>query len=166
MLIGILSDTHGRADAMGEGMRLLRAAGARHYLHCGDVGSEAVLDHLAGEPAGFVFGNNDWDRSALRAYADAIGVTCLGAYDTVELAGKRVAVTHGDDGPLVGRILADQRHDYLLVGHSHVPGEQRSGRVRVVNPGALYRAKVKTVALLDLSTDALRWIEVPVAPSR
>ena len=163
MLLGILSDTHDRADAMGEGMRLLRAAGAAYYVHCGDVGSEAVLDHLAGLPAAFVFGNNDWDQAALRRYADAVGVRCLGAYDTLELAGKRVAVTHGDDGPLVSRILKDQRHDYLLVGHSHVYGEQRVGAVRVVNPGALYRAKVKTVALLNLATDELRWIEVPVA---
>ncbi len=163
MLLGILSDTHARADAMGEGMRLLRAAGAEYFVHCGDVGSEAVLDHLAGEPAAFVFGNNDWDRAGLRQYAQVVGVRCLEAYDTVELDGKRVAVTHGDDGPLVRRIVDDQRHDYLLVGHSHVPGERRAGRTRLINPGALYRAKVKTVALLDLSTDDLRWIEVPIA---
>ena len=163
MLLGILSDTHGRADAMGEGMRLLRAAGAAYFVHCGDVGSEAVLDHLAGEPAAFVFGNNDWDRAGLRRYAEALGVRCLGAHDTLDLAGKRVAVTHGDDGALVSRILSADRPDYLLVGHSHVPGEQRVGNTRVINPGALYRAKVKTVALLDLSSDELRWIEVPVA---
>lgn len=163
MLLGILSDTHDRAGAMGEGMRLLRAAGAAFYVHCGDVGSAAVLDHLAGEPSAFVFGNNDWDHEALRSYADAIGVRCLGAYDTLELAGRRVAVTHGDDGAIVSRVLKEQRHDYLLVGHSHVPGEQRVGAVRVINPGALHRARVKTVALLDLATDDLRWIEVPIS---
>jgi putative phosphoesterase len=163
MLLGILSDTHDRADAMAAGVRLLRAAGAAYYVHCGDVGDEAVLDALAGEPAAFVFGNNDWDHAGLRRYAATLGITCLGDFGTLELAGKRIAVTHGDDGALLRRLVDAQEHDYVLLGHSHVAGEQRVGRVRLINPGALYRARVKTVALLDLATDALRWIEVPVA---
>ncbi|MDB5297998.1 MAG: hypothetical protein JWO31_3981 [Phycisphaerales bacterium] len=159
-MLGILSDTHGRADAMGEGMRLLRAAGATAFAHCGDVGSTAVLDHLAGESAAFVFGNNDWDGAELRAYARVIGVRCLDAFGTIELDDRRIAVTHGDDDRLVARVLSEQLHDYLLVGHSHVPAERRVGRTRVINPGALYRARVKTVALLDLASDTLQWLEL------
>ena len=162
MLLGILSDTHDRADAMAMGVRLLRSAGAAYYVHCGDVGDETVLDALAGEPSAFVFGNNDWDRAGLRRHADTLGVTCLGDFGTLDLAGKKIAVTHGDDGGLLRRLVDAQDHDYVLLGHSHVAGEQRVGRTRLINPGALYRAKVKTVALLDLATDALRWIEVPV----
>lgn len=160
MLLGILSDTHGRADAMAEGMHLLRAAGAAYYLHCGDVGTEEVLDQLAGEKAGFVFGNTDWDRNALRRYAEQIGVPCLNDYGSLELAGKKIAITHGDDANRLRAVLGAQEHDYLLVGHTHVAGEKRFDRVRVINPGALHRASVKTVALLDLATDALRWIEL------
>ena len=163
MLLGILSDTHGRADAMAEGMKLLRAAGATYFLHCGDVGTEEVLDQLAGEPSGFVFGNTDWDRNGLRRYAQQIGVPCLDNYGSLELAGKKIAVTHGDDAARLRLILKEQAHDYLLVGHTHVAGEQRFDRVRVINPGALHRAAVKTVALLDLATDDLRWIEIEVA---
>jgi uncharacterized protein len=163
MLLGILSDTHDRVDAMAEGVRLLKEAGAEFYIHCGDVGSERVLDHLAGLPSAFVFGNTDWDRAGLRRYAPTIGVRCLEAFDTVELDGKRIAVTHGDDGPLIRRLLADQDHDYLLVGHSHIAGDERIGRIHIINPGALHRARVKTVALLDLSKDELRWIELPDA---
>src|ERR1700754_735549 len=65
VLIGILSDTHGRADAMALAMQALRNGGAEFFIHCGDVGSEGVLDHLAGAPAAFVWGNTDWDRAAL-----------------------------------------------------------------------------------------------------
>lgn len=163
MLLGILSDTHGRDDAMAEGMRLLREAGATYFIHCGDVGSLAVLDHLAGVPSAFVFGNTDYDRPGLRRYAETIGVQCFDPYGTVELDGKRIAVTHGDDRRTLDLVLSGQEHDYLLVGHTHVRGEQRFKRTRIVNPGALHRAIPKTVAILDLMTDDLHWIELPPA---
>lgn len=166
MLLGILSDTHDRSEAMAEGVRLLREAGATYFIHCGDVGSDTMLDHLAGLPSAFVFGNTDWDRNPLRRYAKSIDVNCWESFGQIELDGKRVAVTHGDDGAIVRRVLDEQQHDYLLVGHSHVAGEKRVGRTRIINPGALHRAAVKSVALLDLTTDALTWIEVKTSAGR
>ena len=38
---------------------------------------------------------------------------------------------------LVRRVLDEQEHDYLLVGHTHVKEDRRVGRVRMINPGAL-----------------------------
>jgi predicted phosphodiesterase len=61
---------------------------------------------------------------------------------------------------LVKRILAEQRDDYLLLGHSHVKSDHRQGRIRVINPGALHRASPKTVATLDTSSDELKFIVV------
>lgn len=160
MIVGILSDTHDRVDAMAAGMELLRRGGAEFFVHCGDVGSECVLDHLAGVPGAFVFGNTDWDRAALARYARQIGVACHASLAELELGGKRFAVTHGDDFKLRQRILSEQRHDYLLMGHTHVRADQRVGTVRVINPGALHRAKEKTVALLDTATDRVTFLVV------
>jgi putative phosphoesterase len=125
MFVGILSDTHDRVDAMAAAMKLLRDGGAEFYVHCGDVGSERVLDHLAGVPCAFVFGNTDWDRAALARYAERIGVACHGAFADLELGGKKFAVVHGDDFKLKQRLLAEQKHDYLLQGHTHVRADQR-----------------------------------------
>jgi len=157
VLLGILSDSHGKVDATRAAVDLLRNRGAEYLIHCGDVGGEPILDLLAGDapPAAFVWGNNDYDRQNLARYAKSIGVTCLDVLGSLELDGKKIAVTHGDHGGLVRRVLDAQDHDYLLVGHSHVPADQRVGRVRVINPGALYRAAAKTVALLDLAGDTL-----------
>lgn len=160
MLLGILSDTHDRVDATAEGMRLLKAEGAQFFIHCGDVGSVRVLDHLAGEKAAFIFGNNDWEQAELRQYAQSIGIACLGEWGSLELAGKKIAVTHGDNARLLNRLVKEQLHDYVLLGHSHIPGEKRVGQTRIINPGALHRATVKTVALLDLTSDHLRWLEL------
>ena len=160
MIIGILSDTHDRADAMAAGMRALKAAGAGFFIHCGDVGSERVLDLLAGEPAAFVWGNTDWDRAGLKRYAEAIGIACHGAMADLSLGGKRIAVIHGDDGKLKRALLDAQQHDYLLQGHTHVAADERVGRTRVINPGALFRTSRKTVAALDLAADRVQFLEV------
>ena len=160
MLIGILSDTHGRADAMAAGLAALRGRGAAFFIHCGDVGSENVLDHLAGLPSAFIFGNTDFDRVSLTQYAQDRGITCYGNAGDLELDGKRFALLHGDDERVKRRILDAQQHDYLLQGHTHVPLDYRVGRTRVINPGALHRAKTKTVALLDTSADSVSFITV------
>ena len=160
MIVGILSDTHGRADAMKAAVQLLTERGAQYLFHCGDVGSTAVLDHLAGLRAGFVWGNNDWEREELQSYARLLGVTCFGSLGEPELGGKKFAVMHGDDFHLRGRLLKEQRHDYLLQGHTHVRRDERIGTVRCINPGALYRAREKTVALLDTVIDEITWLTV------
>jgi putative phosphoesterase len=161
MLLGLLSDTHDRTDAMAAAVELLKGRGAQYFIHCGDVGSASVLDYLAGLPSAFVWGNCDWDRMGLQRYAEAIGVECYGAFGDLTLDGKRIAVMHGDDARLKQRILAEQQHDYLFQGHTHVPHDHRVGKTRVVNPGALHRANPRTFALLDLASDALTFLTLP-----
>ena len=162
MIIGILGDTHDRADATAAGLRALRGGGAEFFIHTGDVGSEQVLDLLAGLPGVFVWGNNDWDRLSLERYARGLGLTCGGDVYRLTLEGKEMAVTHGDNDAAVRNLLQGQSLDYLFTGHSHHPHDQRSGRTRWVNPGALYRARPRTVATLDLATDRLTLLTVIV----
>ena len=79
------------------------------------------------------------------------------------MSGKRIAVTHGDNPKLVRQIMeADPGYDYLFVGHTHVAGEHRDGKLRIINPGALHRAAKKTVALVDMKSDKVRHIKVSV----
>ncbi|HEV8604704.1 MAG TPA: YfcE family phosphodiesterase [Tepidisphaeraceae bacterium] len=160
MIIGILSDTHDRTDAMAAAVQLLQARGAEYFIHCGDVGSTAVLDSLAGLKGAFVWGNCDWDRTGLQRYAQVIGIDCFGAFGELEVDGRRIAVHHGDDPKLKQRLLSEQRHDYLLQGHTHVRQDVRVGKIRLINPGALHRANPKTVALLDTARDAVEFLEI------
>jgi uncharacterized protein len=165
VIIGILSDSHDRADAMAAGLQLLKDAGAQFYVHCGDIGSERCIDLLAGLPAAFVFGNTDFDRNTLSRYAGSIDVKCYGSFADLTLDGKRVAVTHGDDYRLKQRLLTAQEHDYMFQGHTHVCADERFGKTRIINPGALHRAAEKTVATLDTATDKLSYIIVPTKGS-
>jgi putative phosphoesterase len=161
VIVGILSDTHDRVEAARAGVDLLRRHGAEYYVHCGDVGSELVLDLLAGLPSAFVFGNCDWDRRGLERYAADVNVSCLGNVGELELGGKLFNVQHGDDGLAMRKAVDSGRFDYLLCGHTHVAREQRVGRTRIINPGALHRVKQKTVAVLNTETDGLTLLAVP-----
>lgn len=158
MLVGVLSDTHGRFDAALAAVQLLQQRGASFFIHCGDVGSPQVLDVLAGLPSAFVWGNCDWDRMALQRYGEKIGVPCYGAMADLTLDGKRLAVMHGDDAKLKQMILGQQQHDFLLQGHTHVREEMRIGRVHLVNPGALYRTREKSAALIDLQDQVVSFV--------
>src|SRR6185437_10042018 len=162
MLLGILSDTHDRADAMKAAVDVLRQHHAEFYIHCGDVGGEAVLDQFVGLPAAFIWGNNDWDRKSLERYAQSLGLSCHGAMADLDLGGKKIAVIHGDDFALKQKLLHDQQHDYLLQGHTHYRQDERVGKTRIINPGALYRAREKSVALLDTASDHLRFLVVGI----
>ncbi len=64
MIIGILSDTHDRTNAMAAGIETLKQAGATYFIHCGDIGQQGCVGLLAGLWSVFVFGNTDVDRQA------------------------------------------------------------------------------------------------------
>ena len=161
MRLGILSDTHDQIDRTRRAVGLLRDAGADVLIHCGDLASPAVVALLAGLPAWFVFGNHDADSVPyLRRAAREAGVGCLDWGGAVEVAGKRVAVTHGHMSADVRYLLADGP-DYLLSGHTHVAAFTDVGAVRRINPGALHRADEFTVALLEVETGSLRFLAVP-----
>jgi putative phosphoesterase len=161
MRIGILSDTHNRLERTAEAVEMLRAERAEVLIHCGDLTGREVVIACGALPSYFVFGNNDADNvPALREAIKEVNGTCLGWGGEVTLAGKRIAVTHGHMHTDVRRLLA-ARPDYLFSGHSHIASDAHVGPTRRINPGALYRASEFTVALLDLETDALRFLVVP-----
>jgi predicted phosphodiesterase len=62
----------------------------------------------------------------------------------------KLAFTHGDDKPLMRDVERSGYYDFLFYGHTHQAEEHRSGLTRVINPGALHRARSKTFAVLDL----------------
>jgi hypothetical protein len=158
--LGVLSDSHDRVATMAAALMLLKEAGAEFFIHCGDIGNQQCIDLLAGLPCAFVFGNTDVDRVRLARYAQSVDVPCYGNYADLTLDGKRIAVIHGDDPKLKQTILAAQEHDYLFQGHTHIRADEKIGRTRLINPGALQRATTKTVATLDLATDTLNYLTV------
>lgn len=149
MLIGVVSDTHGHVEYTRAAIRILEGLGVELVLHCGDIGSPAIVPLFAQWPTHFVFGNVDYDTESLRAAIEAAGQTCHHRFGELELAGKKVAFLHSDDGLLFDETIAGGKFDLVCYGHTHEAEQHLQGPTLVLNPGALYRATPHTLATVE-----------------
>ncbi len=160
MLVGILSDSHGRHLAVRAAMALFDKLGVSHVIHCGDVGSPEVFDEMIGRPCTFVWGNTDFPEDGLLTYALSLGLPIPQEVPVrLDLDGMRFAVFHGHE-PGFNAAIQRLEVDYVLHGHTHVACDEKYNGKRVINPGALHRAARKTVATLDTKTDQLTFHEI------
>ena len=151
MRIAILSDTHSRHATVETALKMIEERGVELILHCGDIEDADTVWLFPGNTH-FVFGNCDSERTSLRQAIHGIGGTLYEPFGKLELAGKRIAFIHGDDKKLFEKLENSGQYDYLFYGHSHVASEHRTGPTRIINPGALHRARPKTFAVLDLES--------------
>lgn len=162
MKIGILSDSHGRAEIVRRAVALLERHGAERLVHCGDIGGMEVFDQLVGRQVDFVWGNSDQPDTGLNEYLRTVGLSPPRRVPLrLEINGKHFAVWHGHEPQAAAMLRSPESGvDYLLHGHTHTRRNERLGGARIINPGALHRALPKTVAILDLHADQVTFLEV------
>jgi len=125
-LLGVISDTHGllRPEVF------THMAGVDHLIHAGDIGSlDLLLELEAIAPVTAVWGNTDGFDLRERLPAEA----------EIELAGIRIAVTHGHRfGSPTPALVSERFPSAALVvfGHTHEPLIERRGDQFIVNPGS------------------------------
>ena len=162
MLIGILSDSHGRYQAVRHAMALFDDLGVSHIIHCGDVGGITVFDEMIGHPFTFVWGNMDFPDNCQFAYLDSAGIKPPEDVPVMlTLDGKSFAIFHGHEQAFQ-RAVQELHVDYILHGHTHEARDDVIGTKRIINPGALHRARRKTVATLDTDTEHLRFHDIQI----
>jgi uncharacterized protein len=162
MLLALLSDTHDNARSTRAALELLAPHKPEAYLHAGDLVDAGMLAHFAGlAPFHFVFGNNEYDHAGIRSMALALDLHCHGPMADLVFAGKRLALLHGHDGALFHKLAHGGSYTYIIHGHTHVRQDVRFGPTRIINPGAVHRARPRSVALLNVATDELRFLEIP-----
>lgn len=152
MLIGVLSDTHGRADTVAKALAEFRARGVELLIHCGDIDDAETVAAFAGWTVHFVYGNCDGDRHGIKRAIEAIGGTLHDPFGHLELAGKQIAWLHGDKPGLKDDLEGSGYYDYLFYGHTHVAAQQAVGKTMVINPGALFRTSSKSCLVVNLAT--------------
>ncbi len=160
MLVGVMSDSHGRHAAVRKAIELFDSLGVVHIVHCGDIGGAEVFDELVDRRVAFVWGNMDFPEDGLPAYVQTLGFTLPREPPLLlDLDGKSAAIFHGHEA---GFATAPRRLkvDYIFHGHTHMVRDEVVGGRRIINPGALFRAARKTVATLDTATDRLDFHEL------
>jgi putative phosphoesterase len=159
MRIAILSDTHSRTATVERALALIEPHAVDLILHCGDIEDDDMVP-LFPPNTHFVFGNCDHDRVGIRRAVDKLGATLHEPFGHLELAGKSLAFLHGDDHYLLRDLIQAAAFDYLFHGHTHVARDEMIGTTRVINPGALHRARPKTLLILDVPTGATTTVTV------
>ncbi len=160
MRIGIISDTHGNLRMVTCALAELRERGITTVLHCGDIDDANTVKLFQGFTMHFVFGNCDIDKGPLRAAMADIGATLHDHFGSVELEGVKLAFLHGDDTKQMRDVERSGYYDFLFYGHTHQAEEHQSGPTRVINPGALHRARPKTFVVLDLDSKEVESVMV------
>jgi len=153
MVIGVMSDTHDKVDAIEAAIGFFNGQGVAEVLHAGDLVSPLVVPRFAKLKARlhYVWGNNEGDREFIRVRFTELGIAPLGDFATIELAGRNIALLHGTHERIVDSLLKCGLYDVVVRGHNH-RAEVIGGPTLLVNPGEVcgYLTGRQTVALLDL----------------
>jgi len=159
MRIAVISDTHSRVVSVVNALDIIAARNVDVILHCGDIQDGATV-RLFPRHTHFVYGNCDYDRAEIQQAVEDIGATLHGAWGQLELAGMSLALVHGDDHQLLHDLEYADTFDFLFYGHTHVVREHRTGKTRVINPGALQRVQRRTFLIVDLPGGAVESVTV------
>jgi putative phosphoesterase len=161
MRIAVLSDTHGKPEPTKAALEEIRRQDVSAILHCGDIGSGELIELFADWPTHFVFGNVDEDRKSLQEAIERAGQFSHGSFGEVTWEGTRIAFLHGDDATRLRETIASGQWDLVCYGHTHRKESHREGGTLVLNPGALYRARPRTFAVVELPSLDIRFLTVP-----
>jgi len=153
MMIGVMSDTHDRLDAVDKAISFFNSQQVTEVLHAGDLVSPFVAPLFSKLQAKlhYVWGNNEGDHEFIKVRFADIGTSPLGDFAALQLGGKKIALLHGTHQEIVDSLIESGAYDLIVRGHSH-RAEILEGETLVVNPGEVcgYLTGRQTVALIDL----------------
>jgi putative phosphoesterase len=148
--LGVLSDTHGLLNETMCAVQLFREHNVQTIIHCGDIGSSAIIKAFQGIETHFVLGNMDGENESLRLAAEETGNRLHGWFGSIEQSGKQIAFLHGHQSLKLEQELASGNWDLLCFGHTHVASLQIHGSTLLLNPGAFKRVFRPAIAIVTL----------------
>lgn len=136
MKIGMVSDSHGSYSHIDLMLAHKEAGDVELWLFAGDIAMDAdYLAMVTDKEVIKVAGNNDWPGGHLPDY------------ETVDIAGHTILLTHGHlFGVNFGlnnlqQAALDVGADIAVYGHTHVAVEEIIEDVLILNPGSISRPR-------------------------
>lgn len=141
MKIGIVSDTHDQIGRVMKAVEIFNREQVEMVVHCGDIVSPFMLRYFKDLKCSikFLFGNNTGDILLHLKSAKEFGLPDheFGTFFSLERAGKKIAVYHGDHQEITAALIKCGDYDCVFTGHDHLSRIEKAGKVLWVNPGAL-----------------------------
>ncbi|MCS7046603.1 MAG: metallophosphatase family protein, partial [Gemmataceae bacterium] len=81
-------------------------------------------------------------------------------FGSLDVAGRTLGFLHGDDPGLLRDLIASEAFAYVFHGHTHARRDHRNGPTRIINPGALHRARPRSFAVLEVVSGALEFVDL------
>ena len=139
--IAVVSDSHDHSSYLQKAIVQINGA-ADTLIHCGDLCSPPMLDHLArfdGE-VHIVPGNADKELADMNNIADKTPNLSFHPYTAdIKINGSRIAAAHL---PRTAQRLAQSgKYDVVFFGHTHEFNLLQFGEVQMVNCGDIYGRK-------------------------
>ncbi|HEX2306665.1 MAG TPA: metallophosphoesterase [Nitrososphaeraceae archaeon] len=141
MNIGIISDTHDDLLTLKNAIKTFNERKVSYVIHAGDYVFPGVVKEFKnfnGKLVG-VLGNNDGEKLGLLKKFQEIGGELQGEFGDLELGGIRIAIYHGTNNKLTEAIIASQKYDLVICGHTHLKRDDKIGNSLVLNPGCAHR---------------------------
>ena len=157
--LGVISDTHGLLNETMIAVKIFQQYGVQTVIHCGDIGSDAVVRAFQDFDVHFVLGNMDREHESLQIAAEETGNLFYGWFGSIELSDKRIGFLHGHL-PQFEQEADSGRWDLLCFGHTHAASLQMRGSTLLLNPGALYNVSRPTVAVVTLPDMTVEQLDV------
>lgn len=162
MKIAILSDTHNNHGNAQISRKLITEAAVEAVIHCGDFIDSSMVDHWGEFKLYCVYGNGDFPAEIKERVTWFREDNRCGESLELNLDGKQIFVTHGHRAVGLAKAIESQQCDYVFHGHTHRFKDEKAGRTRVINPGALGGKKVesRSFVILDLEKDEIERVEL------
>jgi putative phosphoesterase len=163
MKIAVLSDTHNNEENLKKGLAIFNKSEVDMLIHCGDVSSIDMIHWMSEYTVILSFGNGDFITGEIRSTLKKFNENNFADFSYQgEFSGKQIGVTHGHIEKLFDDMVQSQKFDYVLTGHTHRRRDERVGKTRIINPGALggMYYQTRSVCILDPDTDELTVVEI------
>nr|MDO8080596.1 metallophosphoesterase [Candidatus Freyarchaeota archaeon] len=170
MLIGVMSDSHDRLEAIRAAIEKFNSESVDLVLHAGDIVSPFSVREFEKLNCKIicVTGNNDGDPTALRKFLAKVGGELEDIFLKLEVGDKRIALTHGEWPEVVEALILSGKYDVVINGHSHEASIRKQNNVLVINPGSCSYPIVDgvvtigkgTIAILDLEKMSAKLLKI------
>ena len=148
MKVGIISDTHDDFEATNHAIDIFENNSVGAVIHAGDFISPPVISEfkkLTDKNVSFygILGNNDGEKRGLENAFSYINGKLLGDEGKIEIDGLKFCIYHGQDLKKKEKIIASQKFDVFIYGHSHTKHHEivqnKKRETIVLNPGSSHR---------------------------